>query len=65
MHVQELLSAALESEGLSGRTLRRLPFLAYAALHLRWKKSCSVAPFIAALKSAILQVGHCRAAICS
>ena len=51
--MQELVTAALESEGLSGRTLRKLPFLAYAASYLPHSQQCSAIQLAAALKRAV------------
>ena len=51
--LQELLLAALESEGLSGRTLRKLPFLAYA--NLIYAAKCSPLQFAAALNQAVIR----------
>lgn len=53
--VQEILAAALESEGLSGRSLRKLPFLAYAGLHGLVAGPCSVMQFASALKNAVMR----------
>ena len=47
--------AALESEGLSGRTLRKLPFLAYAGSYLSHTEKCSTLQLAAAFKQAVLR----------
>ena len=52
---QELLTAALESEGFSGRALRKLPFLAYAGSYLPHAEQCSALQFAAALKRAVMR----------
>jgi SpoVK/Ycf46/Vps4 family AAA+-type ATPase len=48
----ELLRIVRNCEGLSGRTLRKLPFLAYA-LFVRTRAACALDDFMQALRSAV------------
>ena len=57
-----LLQAAAATEGLSGRALRKLPFLAHATSTIR-SSSCSSLQFIAALERAARMEGQDRASL--
>jgi len=57
-----LLAAAAQAKGLSGRTLRKLPFLAHAT-YLQSPEPCSAANFAAALHFAIADEHSSRASL--
>jgi hypothetical protein len=57
-----LLAAAEQAKGLSGRTLRKLPFLAHAT-YLQSTEPCTAAEFTIALQSSIADEHASRKAL--